>query len=86
MQKKNEVQSKFQDVDCKDVKTVESPNANNTIVPGEPGDEYDDQAIYNSTSLFNSDGKLNVSEITAEEVKDFISCNQLKNIIMELTI
>ena len=37
----------------------------------EPDDEYDDQAIYNSTDLLNADGKLNVSEITAEEVRIF---------------
>jgi len=57
----------YMNVNCTDVKTVESPNANDTLVSDEPDDEYDDQAIYNSTNLLNADGKLNVSEITAEE-------------------
>merc|ERR1719228_2363705 len=55
----------YMDVNCTDVKTVESPN--NTLVSDEPDNEYDDQAIYHITSGLNSDEKLNVSEITAEE-------------------
>ena len=47
------------------MKTVESPD--NTQVSDQPDElTYDDQAIYNLT---DSDGNLNISEISAEEVK-----------------
>ena len=45
------------------MKTVESPN--NTQVSDQPDLTYDDQAIYNLT---DSNGNLNISEISAEEV------------------
>ena len=52
-------------MNCTDVQTVESPD--DPLVLDD--NRYDDQAIYNLTTSVNStDGKLDVSEITAEEV------------------
>ena len=61
----------FQDVDCKDVESVESIITNGTVIANgtvsddETIEEFDDSGIYNLT---NTDGTLNVSQITADEV------------------